>query len=233
MPITQVNAARLPVHHASLQVTGWLLERRGQTFVHQWPVQLSGEDRVHIGQRVTVLARPRTDLWGNLNDKTGLQRLALAPAHRPNGSRFSALGQLRRVDPSEQMIVLRTFRNGSHGKFVSLRVRATESVLRAVDVNWWAVQVRGGLVGRTLIADVVEHRPPVRPGGKWMDEWTLAPGVDLTAFPDLIERPLTASAVLRRTPAGRCYLNGRPLKGDAFEALLKAGYLWGRIPGVP
>lgn len=52
---------------------------------------------------------------------------------RPNGTRFCALGQLRRVDPSEQLVILRTFKNGSHGHTLSLRFRATETILRGID----------------------------------------------------------------------------------------------------
>lgn len=226
MSTTSPSGTPLPTHRAALQVTGWLHERRGQWGVQQWPVQLNAAGRALLGQRVTLLARPRTDLWGNLTDRTDVQHLSVAPARRPNGTRFCALGQLRRVDPSEQLVILRTFKNGSHGHTLSLRFRATETVLRGIDPNWWTLQVRGSVVGRTLIAETVQ-RPftgPLDP--RWADEWHLVPGVDPQAFPELIDRPLPPGSVVRRSPAGRCYLNGRPLKRDAFEGLLRAGYLW-------
>lgn len=133
MSTTSLSGTPLPTHHAALQVTGWLHERRGQWGVQQWPVQLNAAGRTLLGQRVTLLARPRTDLWGNLTDRTGVQHLSVAPVRRPNGTRFCALGQLRRVDPSEQLVILRTFKNGSHGHTLSLRFRATETLLRGID----------------------------------------------------------------------------------------------------
>ncbi|MCD0168629.1 hypothetical protein [Deinococcus sp. 23YEL01] len=133
MSTTSLSGTPLPTHHAALQVTGWLHERRGQWGVQQWPVQLNAAGRALLGQRVTLLARPRTDLWGNLTDRTDVQHLSVAPARRPNGTRFCALGQLRRVDPSEQLVILRTFKNGSHGHTLSLRFRATETILRGID----------------------------------------------------------------------------------------------------
>lgn len=230
MSTPQVLAPRFPTQHAALEVTGWLSERQGQGFVQAWPVQLTPEARALMGRRVTLLARPRTDLWGNLTDKTGVMRVVEAPATRPNGLRFCALGQLRQVDPSEQLVILRIFRNGSHGKALSLRLRATADVLRTIDPTWWTVQIRGGVVGRTLVIDSAQRHVTAWPEGRWQDEWTVVPGVDLTAFPELLERPLRRDAVLRRARAGRCYLNGRPLKAETFEAWLKAGYLWSRKP---
>ena len=226
MSTTSLSGTPLPTHHAALQVTGWLHECRGQWGVQQWPVQLNAAGRTSLGQRVALLARPRTDLWGNLTDRTVVQHLSVAPARRPNGTRFCALGQLRRVDPSEQLVILRTFKNGSHGHTLSLRFRATETVLRGIDPDWWTLQVRGSVVGRTLIAETGQ-RPftgPLAP--RWADEWHLVPGVDPRAFPELIDRPLPPSSVVRRSPAGRCDLNGKPLKRDAFEVLLRAGSLW-------
>ncbi|MCD0174524.1 hypothetical protein IHN32_00955 [Deinococcus sp. 14RED07] len=133
MSTTSLSGTPLPTHHAALQVTGWLHERRRQTFVQQWPVQLNAAGRTLLRQRVALLARPRTDLWGNLTDRTVVQHLSVAPARRPNVTRFCALGQLRRVDPSEQLVILRTFKNGSHGHTLSLRFRATETLLRGID----------------------------------------------------------------------------------------------------
>ena len=226
MLILDANPQGLPVHHAALQLTGWLSERRGQTFVQHCPVNLHAGDRALLGSRVTLFARPRTDTWGVLNENTGVQRLALAPAHQTNGSRFCVLGQLRRVDPSEQMIIVRVLRNGVYGRHHGLRLRATTTVLNRVDPEWSLVQFWGSLVGRMMIVDALQPYARAPQGARWLDEWTLTPDVDLRAFPDLLTRPLDRHAVLRRSPAGRCYLNGRPFKREAFEALLKVGALW-------
>lgn len=232
MLILDATPQGLPVHHAALQLTGWLGERRGQAFVNHCPVNLNAEDRVLLGSRVALLARPRTDHWGTLNENTGVQRLALTPTRQANGSRFCVLGQLRRVDPSEQMIIVRVFRNGAYGRHHALHLRATTAVLQQIDPEWGMVQFRGSLVGRTMIVDALQPYPRPPRGARWLDEWTLTPDADLQAFPDLLTRPLDRHAVLRRSPAGRCYLNDRPFKRNTFESLLKVGAMWASIPRI-
>jgi len=225
------KVVHLPSHYAALHVTGWMREKKGRTLVQGLPVDLRQPDQAFMGQRVSMIARPRTDLWGNVVESTRVFHMATAEPRMPNLARFSALGKLRRVDLSEQMIILHVFRNGHGGKHFSVRVRATHTLLKAIPPGWPTLHVTGSLIGRMLVLEDFQPYPlhkATRPPSRWLDEWSLSRGLE--PYPGLVSRFVGKDDPLRRSPSGRCYLRGKPFKAEEFSALLKAGYLWQREP---
>lgn len=132
---------------------------RDKVFVGGVAMRVSGRGRGLIGSRVFVVAFVRTTPTG-LVDAARTPMVYVRPAENaePNGCAWSAQGQLRRADASEQLIVLRILSRNTKFPY-SLRVRGTSTMLRDVNSDWSVVEVTGGLVGSMLVADRVARAP--------------------------------------------------------------------------
>lgn len=222
-------------HYAALLATGWLGQsKKGGPSVQHLPVRLDELEKLdelgkggaaRTGTRVTLSAQPMTDLWGRVTELRWPRRVA--PATTSNRLRFTALGRIRRVDLSEQLMILHIYRNGYGGKSFSLRMRGTPTLLAQVWPAWSVAQVWGSLIGPMLVVEQVRphsrpHSHP-EPGSKWAEVWRVHEALRPEA---LALAGLEPHDSVSQSFAGRYYLRGKPFKRAAFEELIRLGVLW-------